>query len=127
MTFGRLLTVARQRVDLPTETEALIRTALITRNRLIHRFFGDHSEDFISAMGRRAMALELRDAVVLFRRADEASERISSQLFSNVGVSRAAVESELEAMTRARRFVTTKSGMMASQMSADACNAWSAR
>lgn len=98
LTLGRLLRIASTRASLPAESEALISKALEARNRLAHRFFGDHSENFMSAAGRRDMLLELREMTILFRLADAASEQISGRLFESLGVAWNVVRRELSIM-----------------------------
>jgi hypothetical protein len=103
LTLGRLLRVTSSRLNLPPDCEVLIRQALDARNRLVHRFYGEHSENLLSAVGRLEMMCELREMTVLFRRADAASMQISSQLFASVGVTPETTALELSSMVDTAR------------------------
>lgn len=90
----------RERVPVSSEAEALVTRSLTQRNRLIHDFFRDHAENFLSDAGRREMIAELRNMTGLFRAADEASESVSGPLFASIGVTPEIVLSELAALRR---------------------------
>lgn len=60
--------------------------ALAERNRLAHRFFFEHAEDFASFAGREAMLAELMTAEALF---EEVNDRLTpglDRLFASRGV-----------------------------------------
>lgn len=97
-TLGQLIQLVRARVSFPNDSEALIGRALAERNRLIHHFFRDHSENFVSEIGRREMIADLREMTALFRAADQASESVSNPLFERLGVTSEIIAAELNTM-----------------------------
>lgn len=102
-TFGGLASEIRKVTSLPQSTEDLITRALLARNRLAHDFFGEHSENFLSLVGRREIVRDLRAMAALFRDADAAGEAISGPLWSKLGVTRESAAKELSVMqARAR-------------------------
>lgn len=94
-TFGQLLRIVRERVQVSSDFEGLLEKALQRRNFLVHKFFSTHSADFLSDAGRRVMIKELRDAVALFEQADKAAESIYFPLLSRLGVSEAIMEQQM--------------------------------
>jgi hypothetical protein len=87
--------------------------ALVVRNRLIHTFFADHSEDFASSRGREGMIHELRNAAVLFGDADARLAAYRVPTSRRLGLTEEAVASELDLML-ARAHARDGDGAVAS-------------
>jgi hypothetical protein len=69
--LGRLISGLRKATSVPVDLEALLTTALKTRNFLAHHFFRERAESFMSCDGREKMIKELESAQRLFEAADE--------------------------------------------------------
>ncbi|MGY6564954.1 MAG: hypothetical protein ACXIU5_09485 [Halomonadaceae bacterium] len=59
-TFGQLFKVAKSNLNLSDEDAEFLGATLELRNMLIHRFFRERAEDFISEVGRQEMKKELQ-------------------------------------------------------------------
>lgn len=93
-TFGQLLRRHEKRI--PSDLCALLEDALDQRNRLIHAFFWDHAENFMSEHGRTMMIEELREMARLFIRANrEADVRLQS-LMTDMGIDQADIQAEFD-------------------------------
>lgn len=97
-TLGRLLRRAKALGTLPYEVAVLLDQALTERNRLIHHFFFDHGEDFLTISGREKMFVELRAAIVLCKCANDALEPESLKVSSKFGLTQDAIDREMRAM-----------------------------
>jgi len=64
-TFGNML-CALEALELPKELIDRLRVAKIERDRLAHRFFREHDEDFLGSTGRTVMIAECEDAIEMF-------------------------------------------------------------
>jgi len=95
-TLGRLLSAVKQEIDLPEEYRVFLEEAVELRNILMHRYFREHGEDFVSAVGRDEMKRELQSIISKFKRADQLLERIYIPLWKKYGVTDEFVEKELE-------------------------------
>jgi hypothetical protein len=91
-TLGQLLKRATGQGRLPSDVADLLESALKVRNRLIHHFFYDHGEDFISVRGRILMMEELRHAIELFAQANGSLEPLTFQVAAQFGVTQAAID-----------------------------------
>jgi hypothetical protein len=102
-TFGTLLKALRNDSRIPGELRTKYETAAVDRNRLAHSFFRDHSEYFLSDVGRREMIDELRQMAFNFRAVDAASESMTHSIWEKLGITNAVLTTEFEAMqARAR-------------------------
>lgn len=79
-TFGNMLR-ALESVGLSCDLLTRLRTAKVERDRLAHRFFREHAENFLSRSGRTCMIAECEEAIESF----------------------GALDAELEELTRPRR------------------------
>jgi hypothetical protein len=68
-TFGNMLR-ALEPLKLPEELVDRLRVAKIERDRLAHRFFREHDEDFLGRTGRTVMIAECEDAIEMFTAID---------------------------------------------------------
>lgn len=64
-TFGNMLR-ALEPLELPEGLIGRLRVAKSERDRLAHRFFREHDEDFLSRSGRTVMIAECEDAIEMF-------------------------------------------------------------
>lgn len=90
---------------LSEEEKALLERSVNERNRLAHRYFRDHVEDSISAVGMQRMLDDADSARELFMRADSISERLCEQAIEQLGIpshARADTIAELRAQVRER-------------------------
>lgn len=78
-TFGNILR-ALEPLNLPEELLERLRGAKSERDRLAHRFFREHDEDFISRAGRTRMIAECEQAIELLSAIDaELEEHVRPQ------------------------------------------------
>jgi hypothetical protein len=63
-----------------------LRRALAERNRLVHRFFYDHADDFASFTGREAMLAELWSAEALFEEVNDRLTPVLDRLLASRGI-----------------------------------------
>lgn len=68
-TFGNMLR-ALEPLELPEALIGRIRIAKSERDRLAHRFFREHDEDFLGRSGRTLMIAECEDAIEMFMAID---------------------------------------------------------
>ncbi|HEY2197488.1 MAG TPA: hypothetical protein VGH69_07290 [Mycobacterium sp.] len=83
----------------------LLERSVIERNRLAHRYFREHVEDSISAVGMQRMLDDADDARELFIRADTISERLCEQAIEQLGIpahARDDIIEQLRAQVRGR-------------------------
>lgn len=62
-TFGQLLNAAKCVISLSPAQELILSEALELRNMLIHRYFSERYEDFVSASGQSEMKRELQGII----------------------------------------------------------------
>jgi hypothetical protein len=98
MTFGTLAKAIRKLTSLDDTTEHLVSKALKSRNRLVHAYFRDHAESFMSLSGRRQMLEELRTDIELYRDADRALTKIGGPLWRTLGLTDQFFDAEYESM-----------------------------
>jgi hypothetical protein len=96
--MGPLLKEARKLGPIPAELDNQLSSMLQRRNHLIHRFFSEHSEDFMSDAGRSAMIAELRITILQFQETDTALDRIVLPLLAKSGISADMIESAYREM-----------------------------
>ena len=91
-TFGRLLVEVRKHAAVSGDTEQLLRRALAERNRLVHHFIAEHSEDLYMPAGRRRMIDDLRSIIAVFRDADAAANAISTKMWAELGLTQELID-----------------------------------
>lgn len=84
-TLGRLVKRLKQFSAVPPSLEATLEEALCERNRLVHHFFRDHAENFMSESGRYRMLAELEWSRALFQNADEALDEVVRPIRTRYG------------------------------------------
>lgn len=97
-TLGALFRSVREHIALSEADEGLIASAVEARNRLMHRFFGEHTENFLSAAGRRDMIVELQEMSRAMMKADAVCSELTDQLWALLGVSAAMRQLAVEDM-----------------------------
>lgn len=100
-TFGQLLKVARLELNLSDEDVDFLGTALELRNMLVHRYFRERAEDFISEAGRQEMKRELQFILSEFKKADEIITGLYLSLWEKYGVNEELVNIEFAQMVEA--------------------------
>lgn len=97
-TMGQLVGAVRTLLAVSADEETCIALAVEERNRLAHRFFREHAQEFFIPSGRRAMIDNLRAICTAILAAEEMVSWLSVQLWSMAGVNKAVRESEAEAL-----------------------------
>jgi|SRR5690554_1304015 len=100
-TFGRLLKVAKSELSLSEEDANFLSKTLELRNMLVHRYFRERAEDFISEVGRQEMKKELQSILSEFKKADEILTRLYLPLWEKYGVNEEFVQNEFAQMLEA--------------------------
>lgn len=100
-TFGQLLKVAKSELSLSEEDADFLSTTLELRNMLVHRYFRERAEDFISEVGRQEMKKELQSILLEFKRADEILTGLYLPLWEEYGVNEEFVQNEFAQMVEA--------------------------
>lgn len=84
-TFGNMLR-ALEPLGLPAGLMDRLRIAKVERDRLAHRFFREHDQDFLGPVGRTRMIAECEDAVNLFDGVDRALEAVMAPARERHGI-----------------------------------------
>ena len=95
-TFGKLLKYERNSNVLQGDLLDDLDNALQLRNKLIHRYFYEHAENFMSIQGRKFMIDELRSMSDVFEKTDQKLETISLLLWEKYGVTKDYLDKEYE-------------------------------
>lgn len=95
-TFGNMLR-ALGPLDLPAELLERLREAKVQRDRLAHRFFREHDEDFLNRSGRTRMIVECEGAVELFSAIDRDLEEHMRPRREKHGITSEWIEGHLQA------------------------------
>lgn len=97
-TFGQILNILRPHISMSESEEIYLREALELRNILIHHFFRENAENFISKPGRAEMINQLQSIISKFQKADEILEKIYLPLWEKFGVTEGHIQAQLEEM-----------------------------
>jgi hypothetical protein len=97
-TLGQALRSARAHTQLSDEQEAMATEALRLRNFVVHSFFRERIELFLTETGRKLMCDELAAAAELFARTDELLTESMFAMGIAFGLTRERAEEQLEAM-----------------------------
>lgn len=97
-TFGRLLRACRTEIEISDNSIALLEEVLDLRNMLIHSYFRDRAEEFISESGRVSMMEELQSIISKFHEADDLLEEIYLPLLEKYDVTEEYLTQEFEKM-----------------------------
>jgi transcriptional regulator with XRE-family HTH domain len=99
-TLGNLARTVRAEVQLPEQTEEMIRIALDKRNYLIHHFFSERAFDFNTATGRQKLLTELREIQAILCAANTLARTLLNGLAKVLGITPEMIEAELQEMRR---------------------------
>ena len=99
-TFGQLLNIVKPHILISESEEIYLKESLELRNILIHHFFREHAENFISASGRIEMIHQLQAIISKLQKADELLEKIYLPLWEKFGVTESYIEAQLEEMKK---------------------------
>ncbi len=97
-TCGALVNDVADQSRLEAADLELCRSAVAERNRLIHGFFREHSENFMTSRGQQLMLDELGDIADLIQKADDACHRVMMRLGEPYGFTQDAVDQHLQKM-----------------------------
>ncbi len=97
-TLGQLLKRVRKAIDKSSDVDALLDEVLKKRNWLAHQFFADRSIEFTMESGRKDMIQELQELIILFKRADHATELIYLPILRGIGMTVERVEQMIQEM-----------------------------
>lgn len=97
-TSGQLVKDVSDQSRLEAVDLEICQSAVTERNRLIHRFFREHAEDFMTSRGQQSMLDDLGEICDLFEQTDDACQRVMMRIGSPYGFSDEAVEAEMNAL-----------------------------
>ena len=95
-TLGQLLKIAKSASLINNELYEELYNSLKLRNRLIHSYFYEHAEDFMSEQGRKIMINELRHMTNIFEETDKKLEGLSSLMWEKYGVTKDIIDNEFK-------------------------------
>jgi len=95
-TFGQLLKKCKSKINISEQEIETLNEALELRNFLVHHFYKDHAENFISVDGIQEMVKELRVLTAKFDCADLILEKTYKPLWLKYGFTEEAAEKELK-------------------------------
>lgn len=95
-TFGNMLR-ALETLALPSDIKVRLRNAKIERDRLAHRFFREHDENFLSRSGRKRMIAECEEIIELFTTIDVDLEIFMRPHCDRYGITSEWVEGHISA------------------------------
>lgn len=102
-TSGALVTDIREAAYLGEDDLALCHEAVGERNRLIHRFFRDHAENFMTSRGQQVMVDDLASVVELIERADAACNRVMLKVGERYGMTETAIKQAYQHLLESAR------------------------
>ena len=102
-TSGALVADIREAAYLGEDDLALCRKAVRERNRLIHRFFRDHADNFMTSHGQQLMINDLASVVELIERADGACYRVMMRIGERYGMTETAVDQAYQQLLQTAR------------------------
>jgi hypothetical protein len=94
-TIGRLINSLRSVTRLGAGLESILRNALDKRNWLVHEYFRERAEEFISDIGRQLMLKEIDECRELFQLADASLDAIVGPLRTTQGITDEWIEREM--------------------------------
>jgi len=92
-------TFSRYRITITTlgvDLESLLRNALRKRNWLVHDYFRERAEEFVSNAGRQEMLKEIDECRELFQTADASLDSIVRPLRTSQGITDERIEREMK-------------------------------
>lgn len=100
-TFGQLLKVAKSELSLSEEDADFLSKTLERRNMLVHRYFRERAEEFISEVGRQEIKKELQSMLSEFKKADAIVTSLYLPLWEKFGVNEEFVQNEFSQIVEA--------------------------
>lgn len=97
-TSGQLVNDVDTQSRLETQILEICRSAVAERNRLIHRFFREHAENFMSCRGQQVMLDDLGEVGDLIEKADSACQRVMMRIGAPYGFNDEVVQVHVEQM-----------------------------
>ncbi len=97
-TFGQLIRATKGEIKLSESDKSFLEETLELRNMLVHHYFRERAEDFISESGRIEIKQELQLIISKFKQADQIMEALYKPLWEQYGVTQQFIEQELEKM-----------------------------
>jgi hypothetical protein len=98
----QLLREVLKRIKFEPDVTGTFFEAIERRNFLAHKYFWDRMEDFATEEGRNSMLEELRKLTVLFYSAHKFASMITDLYSEQLGVSREAIEEEMNRFKNTR-------------------------
>jgi hypothetical protein len=95
-TMGRLINSLGSIATLGVDLESLLRNALRKRNWLVHDYFRERAEVFMSNTGRQEMLKEIDECRELFQAADDSLDSIVRPLRTSQGITDEWIEREMK-------------------------------
>lgn len=95
-TFGNMLR-ALEPLGLPEELMVRLRAAKLERDRLAHRFFREHDENFLGKAGRTKMIAECEDIIERFAAIDAELEAVMRPARERHGITAEWIETNMAA------------------------------
>jgi hypothetical protein len=86
-TLGNLVRTLRALTEIPENLEALLRESLRRRNWLMHGYFRERAEQFVTDVGRDGMISELQEIQSLFDRTEKELETVIAPIRRRYGFS----------------------------------------
>ena len=97
-TAGALVNEVSRDLHLDVADLETCRKAVVERNRLIHRFFREHAENFMTSSGQQRMLDDLGDIADVIAQADKACHHMMMTIGEPHGFTAEVVSEHLEAM-----------------------------
>lgn len=100
-TSGQLVNAISGQSHLDIHDLEKCRVAVAERNRLIHRFFREHAENFMTSKGQQRILDDLGDIADLIQDADNACQRVMIRIGTPYGFTEEAIDNQLRKNTKA--------------------------
>lgn len=95
-TLGRLISAIREFMDLDNEATQVLKEALSSRNFIIHHFFQERSELFLTSDGRKNALSEVRTKRKAMIRAFEILDPVAQLLMKLKGIDTTAIQQKIQ-------------------------------
>ena len=95
-TLGRLLREMRKITVVPDNLGNVLEQALARRNWLVHNYFGERAEEFVTDPGCHRMIAELESAQELFDQASQSVDLLVRPIRERFGLTDEAIATEVQ-------------------------------
>ncbi len=102
-TMGQLMKALQDVTTVPTDLEGILREALKQRNWLVHSFFRERADEFMSFSGRTQMLLELDTCRACFEEADNRLNEVLRPLRTKVGITDEVIKHEYQRIVQSAK------------------------